>query len=546
MVPRWKGISRDLIPLTGLWLFHVICNAVWLNLDKYPPAWDSAHHLTMTLRWLAFWQSPSLASLKLVAAASSYSPLNYWMMVPFYAVSGRDADGIILASGSIWLAILILATYGLGKQVHGRRSGLLAAAIVSFYPIIVALERDFLLDLSLAAMVTLSLWLLLRCVPFDRRGWAIALGLSLGLGNLIKWPFLIFMAAPLLAALFQISRQKRWSRARLTNLAICLIVGGSLVVGRYLFSYLFLPKELYNWTLITQLITGFAQTAGHPPWYTLSGLIYYGVTLVNHQVTFLFALLFLASIPAFLREGIRGRLILSLSIGVPFVLATLLPVKEQRYTVPYLPVIAVISAIGLNSIRRASIRTAVIILVLVIGLFQFFASSFGVSILPSDVTISTRWAALSLFDQHPIRSPRDFNLQPGDWRHYELIQAISADVEMRPVPDPIQVVVVANTAAYNPNTLNYYSILHDSDLDFLYVWSWVGDSLSLQSAVYPYLVIKDGENTELGEWDRQGVEQAKAYLASNRANFDLIYTSILPDGSNIELYRRIGKGPEVQ
>jgi len=542
MVIKRKGIARDLLPLTALWLFHVICNAVWLYLDKHPPAWDSAHHLTMNLRWLAFWQSPGLDNLKLVAAASSYPPLPYWMMVPFYLLIGLNTDGIILANGSIWLAILILATYGLGKQVHGRRSGLLAAVIVSLYPLIVALERDFLLDIALAAMVALSLWLLLRCGSFDHAGWAFALGLSVGMGNLIKWPFPFFIVAPLLAALLQITRQKRWSRARLKNLAICLITSGILLGGRYLYSYLFLPRELYNWAIISQLISGFAQTAGHPPWYTLSGLIYYGVSLVNHQVTFFFAFLFLVSIPVFLRTKIQGRLILGLSLVVPFVLATLLPVKEQRYTVPYLPVIAVISAIGLNSIRRAVLLAGVIILVIVFGLFQFWASSFGVSTLPSDITVSTPWVALAVFDQHPVESPRDFSLQPGDWRSYELIQAISSDAAAHKMTSPIQVVVAANTAAYNPNTLNYYSILHNSEMEFLYVWSWIGESLSLKSTFYPYIVLKKGDNTELGEWDRQGIEQAKSFLASNRKNFDLIYSNGLPDGSSIELYRRIGSG----
>lgn len=539
--PRSSSHScpQDLSLLGVLWLFYVIFNAVWLRLDNYPPAWDSAHHLTMTLRWLAFWQAPSLDGLRVVAAASSYPPLPYLVVLPFYLLFGRDADVATLTSGALWLGLLILATYRLGKEVHNsRRSGLLAAAIVSLYPLVVALERDFLLDLPLAAVVTLALWLLLRCGPFDHRGRAMALGLALGLGSLIKWPFSFFLAAPLLATFCQIARQGGWSRMRLINLGLCLVIGGSLAATQYLFNFLFLPKDLYNLTIISQLVTGFAGAAGHPPWYTPAGLIYYGMVFVNHQVTFFFALLFVASLPAFLRADTRGRLILSLSIGAPYILATLLPIKEQRITMPYLPVIAVITAVGLARIQRAAVRTGVIVVVLSVGLIQFWAYSYGVPILPSDAYLRTSLAEIALFEQHPVRSPRDFSLQPGSWKHLELIAAINADVETRGVLTPIQAPLVADTAAYNPNTLNYYSILHDAGIEFLYVWRWYEEPLQLQASLYPYLVLKSGENTDLEEWDKRGIEQAQAFLTSHEAEFTLIYAAPLPDGSEIHVYRR--------
>jgi 4-amino-4-deoxy-L-arabinose transferase-like glycosyltransferase len=443
-----------------------------------------------------------------------------------------------LTSGALWLGLLILATYRLGKEVHSRRSGLLAAAIVSLYPLVVALERDFLLDLPLAAMVTLALWLLLRCGSFDHRGRAMVLGLALGLGTLVKWPFSFFLVAPLLAAVYQIARRGGSSWKRLINLGLCLVIGGSLAASQYLFNLLFLPKELYNLILISHLVTSFAGAAGHPPWYTLSGLIYYGMVLVNHQVTFFFALLFLASLPAFFRAGIRGRLVSSLSIGIPYILATLLPVKEQRITMPYLPVIAVITAVGLARIQRTAVRTGVIVVVLSVGLIQFWANSYGVPVLPSHVYLRTSLVEIALFDQHSVRSPRDFSLQPASWKHVGLLAVIKADAETRGVPLPVQVPLVSNTATYNPNTLNYYSILHDAGIEFLYVWSWYGEALQLQGPFYPYLVLKSGENTDLEEWDEWGIERIQAFLDSHQSEYTPIYTAPLPDDSEIFVYRR--------
>jgi 4-amino-4-deoxy-L-arabinose transferase-like glycosyltransferase len=528
----------DLLLLGVLWLFHVVLNAVWLRLDNYPPAWDSAHHLSMTLRWLAFWQTPSLADLRAVAAASSYPPLPYWLILPFYPLFGRGADVAVLANGAIWLGVLLVATFGLGRQVANRRVGLLAAALVSLYPLVVALQRDFLLDVALMAMVALSLWLLLRCGSFDHRGRAVALGLALGLGTLVKWPFPFFLGAPFLATLYLVPRRGGWSRLRLVNLGLCLAVAAGLAAARYVFNVLYLPGDLYNLGVIGQLVNSFASAAGHPPWYTLAGLLYYFSTLVNHQASFFFTVLFLAGMPAFLRGGARDRLVLGLSIAVPFILATLLPIKEQRITVPYLPSVAVITAVGLSSIRRKALRTGAIAVTLVVGLIQLWASSFGLAALPPAVYLRTSWIELGVFQQHPVQSPRDFQVQRADWKHHDLVETIRADAEAQGLAPPLQVPLVANTAACNPNTLNYYSLLGDAGIEFLYVWRWYDEPIDLGAPGYPYLVLKSGDNTGVEAWDQAGVEEAEAFLSERRADHELIYAVNLPDGSQIRLYRR--------
>jgi 4-amino-4-deoxy-L-arabinose transferase-like glycosyltransferase len=531
---RW----RDPLLLGALWLFHVILNAVWLHIDNYPPAWDSAHHLTMTLRWLAFWQAPSLASMRAVAAASSYAPLPYWLVLPFYPLFGRGADVAVLANGAIWLGVLLIATYGLGRQVASPRAGLLAAALVSLYPLVSALQHDFFLDMGLAAIVALSLWLLLRCGSFDRRDRAVTLGVVLGLGTLVKWPFPFFVGAPFLAALYGVVRRNGWSRQRLINLGLCLGTAGVLGVARFLFNVLFLPGDLYNLNIVGQLVASFSTAAGHPPWYTLAGATYYATTLVNHQASLFLAILVLAAVPAFIRRAERGRLILALSIAVPFVLATLLPVKEQRITVPYLPSVAVITAVGLTRIRQQVLRAGVVALTLAVGLVQFFAASFGISALPQDVYVRTSWMELAVFQQHPVQSPRDFQVQPGNWNYDSLIDAIRADAEAQGFAPPLEVPLAANTAACNPNTLNYYSLLRNTGIEFLYVWRLYEEPRELPFSSYPYLMIKSGDTSEVEGWDREGIEAAVRFVSEQSTLLSLIHTAPLPDGSEIRVYRR--------
>jgi len=76
-------------------------------------------------------------------------------------------------------------------------------------------------------------------------------------------------------------------------------------------------------------------------------------------------------------------------------------------------------------------------------------ASFGLQALPSDVYVRNSWIELALFEQHPVQSPRDFQVQPGDWQHRRLVEAIRADGETLHVMAPIGVPVIASTAACN-------------------------------------------------------------------------------------------------
>ena len=310
-------------------------------------------------------------------AASSYPPLSYLIVTPFYLLFGRSADVAVLVSGSIWLGLLLFAAYGVGKEIYNRKSGLLAAFIVSLYPVIVTLERDFWVDLQLTAVVTLALWTLIRIKDFDKRERAIVLGLTLGLGTWIKWPFAFFLFAPFLAAIFLVWKRGGWSKKRAANLGICLGIAGMMGAGQFLANLLFLSSDLYTVNNLIRMITEFAEAADHPAWYTRKGLVYNFMALVNHQATLFFTVVFLFSLPAFFRRDVRNQLVLGLGILVPYILATLLPIKEQRITAPYLPIIAVVSAVGLSKIRRKSLQTIAIILVVGFGLFQWWMFQLG-------------------------------------------------------------------------------------------------------------------------------------------------------------------------
>ncbi len=148
-------------------------------------------------------QGVSLHSLFTALTWSDYyPPLVHLTVAGFYQLFGVSMDVAAMAN-SLYLALLLLAVYGIGERLAGPWVGLLSAFLVSLLPMVFAMSRYLYLDFALTAMVATNVCLLLRSDRFQRRGYALLYGLSLGLGLLVKWTFVVFVAGPLLVALLR-------------------------------------------------------------------------------------------------------------------------------------------------------------------------------------------------------------------------------------------------------------------------------------------------------------------------------------------------------
>jgi len=191
--------------LGGLWLWHGVQNLFWLRLDSLPPAWDQAVHLTYSLMYYRLFQHSWSDGLVAAAVVSDYyPPLVHLAAVPFLALSGVPSRWTGLSSSEVaglsnllFFAVLIFSTYGLGRHLWNRPTGVFAACLVSFYPLLFVLSRELLLDFPLTALTALSLYLLLRTNDFRNRPYALAFGLAYGLALLTKWAFFVISLGPL-------------------------------------------------------------------------------------------------------------------------------------------------------------------------------------------------------------------------------------------------------------------------------------------------------------------------------------------------------------
>src|SRR5262249_44684802 len=141
-----------------------------------------------------------------------------------YAMFGKTIDAAEWTNLPA-IALLFIATYGIGYTVLKPLSAAAAAVIVNFYPLLLWLSRETLIDYWLTSMVALAIWVLIRTEEFSKKGYTVLFGIVCGLGMLTKWTFALFILLPALWA----------ARHNLKNAATAALI--AIAVSAYWYAF---------------------------------------------------------------------------------------------------------------------------------------------------------------------------------------------------------------------------------------------------------------------------------------------------------------------
>jgi len=360
---------RDLGCLLALWLGSALIDALWIQQHQAPPAWDQGDHLS---RAFGIWQvlsSPApLSGLwwhDLWAQAPSYrGPLTYVLSAPLFALLGPNFASA-MASGAVFNGLLLLSSYGLGRQIHSRSAGLWAATFCALAPALLNQRTDYLIDLSLTAVLTLAWWLLSRWRWSARWGWAVAAGAGLGAVVLTRPTGLVLLWLPLLL-LVLIALRRRQRRSLLQGLLVVLVAWA-----------LAWPWFSQNWLTILSTINkarqwGVAYQEGLEA-NSLEGWLYYPKLLPTMLGSALTAVVLAGATLALLQSKRRpwaskpaGWWLWWLSFPLGGLLVcVLMSSKDFRFVLPLLPQFALLLGILVAQVQQrwATLwKTAIVIL----------------------------------------------------------------------------------------------------------------------------------------------------------------------------------------
>jgi hypothetical protein len=486
--------ARSWALLGGVLVLLVLAAAVWLTLDRRPPEWDHANHLERALLCARDLRAGDVRAI--LERSAFYPPLALCLTgaVSFLLPVEAAAVAVMLA----FLGLGMAAVQRLGRGLADERTGTVAALLFATAPFAVYSILRLQLDLPLAAMVALTLAVLLATEDFTRRGLALAAGVVGGLGLLTKPTFPLYVAAPFLLLV------ARGGRRALPGAALALLVAAALSLAWF-------GPRLFG--LGAQLeARSFAQAAeaGHPDPFTLAGLAFYPRWL-GYEIGLGALALAAVGLGAAL---VRRQWFLLVAVGVPFLALELVQNKNLRYALPLLGGLAALAALGLRVLPELGRRVVTPVL-LVLALVQVSAVVSGV---PPNVWIpglATWWV--------PASPP-----QRADWRHAEILAVLERDRGGAPAT----VSVVPNFDRFSVSNFRYYAVRDGLGLRFTRAWD--DPPLGID-----YMVLKTGDQGP--SWTAEKSRRAAERLATDpdlARVFPVIADVALPDGSTATVRAR--------
>jgi hypothetical protein len=226
------------------------------------------------------------------------------------------------------------------------------------------------------------------------------------------------------------------------NAALAIVIASALTLPWY-------GPRLFG--LLPQITSrSFKQAAesGHPDPLTAAALLFYPTWLTPQFGVVAVVLLLVGVVVAVLR---RQGLVLA-ALLVPFALFSLLQNKNLRYTLPLLPIAAVLAGMGFGLLRGRARLLGAGALALVSAL-QVSATVLAV---PRGLTLPGLGVPFVL--ESPPRT--------GDWRHREILAMITRDSRGAPA----SVSVVPNDNFFSVSNFRYYGARDGVPLRFTRAW----------------------------------------------------------------------------
>lgn len=423
--------------------------AVWYGLDRHPPEWDHANHLERAVRCAQGFRERDADAI--LGHSPFYPPLVLCATGLAYLGGLPDMAAVALVMvGS--LALGMLATYLLARPAVGETGAAVAALVYGTAPYAIYSVLRLQLDLPLAAMVALALVVMREADGLRHLGWSLLTGVVLALGMLTKPPFAVYVAPALLWLL-----RGMGDRRGAAHGLLMLAVAAALALPWYGPRLLGLPTQV-AWRAVS------ADESRHFDPQTLTALAFYPSWFPT-QFGVAAAALFLVGLAVAIAQR-RWRLLASLL--APFILFMALRNKNLRYTLPLLPLAAVVAALGWRALPRVPRAAAAVALALV-AILQVSATAF-------DWPFAARvpWTGPPL----GIPSPPDAR----DWRQREILALLAADSGGRPAT----VSVVPNHALFSAANFSYYAVRDGLPLEFSRAWD--GTPLGVD-----YAILKSGD-----------------------------------------------------
>jgi len=387
--------------LGAVFLVHFICNAVWVSSDQTLRGFDEGLHTAAVAHTYN-----NVAADGVTGALNSargrrpgqWPSAGYLTWIPLVLAFGESVSALRLYN-TLFLALLLSSVFVIGRRLHSRNAGLLAAALLSLYPAVFGASRQFNHDLPYMTFVAMGMALMLTSRRFSRPHWSMLLGLVVGAGSLVRPHAILILMGPALywfaVSMFRpasASRGKVLSRI-IVLVNVALAIGAAAGASAIWWAYR-LPR-------IFDIFLTHREGANLLPWMTDPSIVFYLKSFPKGASPLLLALAAVGLVALWRQRGRplppppdgeggpsrpwrpQGEYVLMwvwLLAGLGIL--SLIRVHLNRYQLPLYPPVAVLTGCGLLSIQRRRLRQVLAGTGLVVAVIAWLMCSFVAEMRP--------------------------------------------------------------------------------------------------------------------------------------------------------------------
>ncbi len=344
--------------LAAISLQIAVFEFVWLNADIRSPSCDEAIHLNASLDCLEWIRSPDYSGFMKIIN-NKYPPVFPFITSLFYVIWGTSLN-VAYMSNIFFTVIMVFSVYFIGKKLYQPEAGLLAAFFVAFYPAFIIMSHEYWLDYAGASALTLAMMFLVLTDSFQRPLMSFFAGLTLTVSLLTRRYNIIFLYAPVSLLIIQAWLRKSAPVKRILKSIFCFLLPITGIYGLYLYyssTFGFLSYMLAHWKIDRSTISFFLNDVIKEIFYAqLYG--WFTVILIS------------AAIGILIKRKFRLHAIPLAWFAGSLVILSVTPHNISRYSMGFLPALALISAEWITGLKNRKLKMGIISMTIVLGLVQ--------------------------------------------------------------------------------------------------------------------------------------------------------------------------------
>ncbi len=552
------SIKKLLSNKYNLWVlalifFHISFNLIFQIINKAPPTWDSAGHLTLSFIFLDKLQLIPLGRFDIVdflKVSTYYPPLVHILGAFVMLFVGRVFEFPLFVVGTVSFVFCIVYLYKivlfLFKDNH--KLAFFTVLFFSFFPQIWEQSRNFHLDVPLCALLLASYYYLLLSHSLKNRLYSFIFFVLFSLIQLTKWYGFVYLIVPFVYEVFIRSFKSKdlfYDVGRWFN-----ILFGYLVVACISLPWYFLNFQ----SILANVKVSATADAGDPlNIWSIENFYHYIKLMMSYQLGIVSVAVLLVSLIFLYLHKVSFRKYIIWLIVFPYLVLSLIQNKDLRYILPMVPVFAFcVAYLFCEVIKKFQSSFTYLYTFYLLFLF-FFLSLNPFTTLPKSLNF-VAWLMAGPYNWAWETMPYSYAYSSGNWGVEDILKVISKEASLEStITGTYKVLEISDNRYYSIASFDMFKMQNAFyDMDFVVPYNRPDKLSPEELATYLsniHFAIVPQNPGPSGLRNIAVLNQLIDYFTSNQnTEFAPIKEFDMPDGNKLRLYKRVNflnfKSPE--